>query len=144
MSDGEGYEEDGLGSGSIPTFGVPKRIPLRDVPFVVAAGLPLLLIFWGILGAVVEDLGIAMSADNPLVVAGLVVATGLGPAIAYHFVARLRRNGVSLGVGCGSLVAWTILLGTGAMAAGYVGAALGAIAGVLIAARLTRPRPPPP
>ena len=131
----------------IPTLGVPDRIPYRDVPFIVIAGLPLILVCAAVVGTVLEDLGIPLEDDNPIVDALIVGSIGVGPAIAYYLQRRLRANGVSHAVGCGSLGAWAVLLGVGAFVAGYLGAALGAVAGVALVRRLPRSRsgePEPP
>jgi hypothetical protein len=108
----------------LPTLGVPEKIPRRDVPFIVVAGLPLTLVFLGVFGAAMNDLGVPPSEDNPLYAIGLVTAFGLGPAIAYYLQRRLRASRVSLAQGCRGLAAWTILLATGAAVLGWLGVGL--------------------
>jgi len=109
---------------------VPERVPRRDVAFIVVAGLPLVLILWGILGMALEGAGLELSADSPVALVGILVTTGLGPAIAYYFQLGLRAAAISRAIGCLALVAWAALVVAGAVA----GAAAGWLAAVIVGA----------
>jgi hypothetical protein len=94
----------------IPTFGVPEKIPRSDIWFIVAAGLPLFAVSLGAGGVVLEALGIPIDSENPVSVAVMLIAMGLGPAVAHHFQRGLRASGISRGVGCAALVVWVVVM----------------------------------
>jgi hypothetical protein len=122
----------------VPTLGVPERLPRRDVAFIVVAGLPIMIILWGMLGMALEGAGLELSADNPVAVALILVTAGLGPAIAYYLQVGLRAAGISRAIGCLALVAWGIVVVV-STAAGWLPAmvvgALGLLGGGLVLAR---------
>jgi hypothetical protein len=114
---------------NIPTFGVPKQVAWRDVPFIVAAGLPLMLFWFTAIGAVLDVLGLSIAEDTwvsgPLTLA----AIGLGPALAYYFGRALVLSGIARGFGCLALVVfWVLVL----LVSGGTGQLGGVVAGLLV------------
>jgi hypothetical protein len=112
----------------IPKFGVPERIPRSDVPFVVAAGLALLLFCMTAVSVIVEALGLSVAEDTWASTPLTLCALGLGPALAYYFGRGLVATGIARGFGCLALVGfWALVL----VVWGFGGPLAGVAAGVL-------------
>jgi len=104
----------------IPRFGVPRRIRFNTAIFVVVAGIPLAIVYMGVLGNILSQFEMELDGNNGVLVFG---ALGLGPASAYYFKRWLRARRVSPLLGCGMLVLWVVALVVGALVGGWLAVA---------------------
>jgi hypothetical protein len=118
-----------------PTSGSSRRIPVRDIPFIVLTGAILVIPFGIILQGAFSALGLTNAVGD----LSFDVWVFAGGAAAFLIHRRLRVNGIPLAFGCGAVVGWTIMMML-AVSFGWAGMALVGVASAVIGIRITRPR----